>query len=142
MSFVVVDASIWVARLVPQDEFHLLCKEWLDEQRTAGVMLISPTLFLVEVAGAISRRTGDSALAEYAIQKLKQSPALRLVEMNQEVVETAISLAANLGMRGADAIYVAVAQHLNLSLVTLDEDQKSKASKVIPVETLTSPFRY
>ena len=136
MSFVVVDASIWVSRLVPQDEFHLLCKSWLAQKRTAGTILVSPTLLLVEVAGAISHRTGDTTLAERAVQNLEHLTSLRLVEMGQTVIETAAALAAKLGMRGADAIYVAVAQHLNIGLATLDEDQRNKASKVISIEIL------
>ena len=133
MSFIVVDASIWVSRVVPQDEFHLLCKKWLAEQRAAGTVLIAPTLLLVEVAGAISRRTGDKTLAERAVQNLVNLPALRLEEMDRILVKSASMLAANLGMRGADAIYVAVAQRLNIGLATLDEDQRNKASKVISI---------
>ena len=40
MNYAVVDASVWVARLVPQDRFHNTCKTWLANQRAAGVELI------------------------------------------------------------------------------------------------------
>ena len=81
MSYVVVDASIWVSRLIPQDEHHELCQKWLAQQRTDGVTLVSPSLPLPEVAGAISRRTGDPALAERAVHNLQPLPGLRLVEL-------------------------------------------------------------
>lgn len=136
MNYVVVDASIWVSRLVPQDEFHNRCKEWLAGQRSKGVLLISPSFLLVEVAGAISRRTGDGSLAEAAVQNLQRLAGLRLVEMDQAVIETAAQMAASLGMRGGDAIYAAVAHRLNLSLATLDSDQKDRASQMIKVEAL------
>jgi len=137
MTYVVVDASIWVARLVPQDEFHDLCKAWLEEKRSNAVVLVAPSLLLVELAGAVSRRTGSSELAERALQSLKHMPGLRLVEMNQTVVDDAASLAAILGMRGADALYAAVAHHLNIPLATLDNDQRDRASKVIQIEMLS-----
>ena len=134
MSYVVVDASIWVSRLVPQDEHHERCQKWLLQQRAAGVTLVSPALLLPEVAGAISRRTGDGTLAERAIQMLQSLPGLRLVEMNQALIQGAAQLAASCGMRGADSVYAAVAQQLNIPLAALDVDQRTKAGKVVNIE--------
>ena len=134
MSYVVVDASIWVSRLVPQDVHHKRCQKWLLQQRAAGVTLVSPALLLPEVAGAISRRTGDGILAERAVQMLQSLPGLRLIEMNQAVIQGAAQLAASCGMRGADSVYAAVAQQLNIPLATLDVDQRTKAGKVVNIE--------
>jgi predicted nucleic acid-binding protein len=135
MSFVVVDASIWVSRLVPQDEHHERCKKWLLQQRAAGVTLVSPSLLLPEVAGAISRRTGDGTLAEQAVQSLQSLPGLRLIEMNQAVIQTAAQLAASCGLRGADSVYAAVAHQLNIPLATLDVDQRTKASSAVHIDS-------
>lgn len=134
MSYVVVDASIWVSRLVPQDEHHERCQKWLLQQRAAGVTLVSPSLLLPEVAGAISRRTGDAALADRAVKNLQALPGLRLIEMNQTVVQAAAQLAASCGMRGADSVYAAVAHQLNIPLATLDADQRSKAGKIVAIQ--------
>ena len=134
MSFVVVDASIWVSRLVPQDEHHERCQKWLFQQRAAGVTLVSPSLLLPEVAGAISRRTGDPTLANRAVQNLQTLPGLRLIEMNQTVVQVAAQMAASCSMRGADSVYAAVAQQLNIPLATLDLDQRTKAGKMVEIQ--------
>ncbi len=134
MSFVVVDASIWVSRLVPQDEHHERCQKWLVAQRAAGVTMVSPSLLLPEVAGAISRRTGDAALADRAVNNLQALPGLRLIEMNQTVIQAAAQLAASCGMRGADSVYAAVAHQLNIPLATLDVDQRSKAGKMVMIQ--------
>ena len=72
----VVDASVWVSRLVPQDVHHAASRRWLEEQAAGGDLLISPTLLLAEVAGALSRRMGQSELAHQAVQML-----LRLTEL-------------------------------------------------------------
>jgi predicted nucleic acid-binding protein len=134
--FIVVDASVWVSRLVPQDSFHPLVKAWMETHRSNWTMFLSPALLLPEIAGAISRRTGDSRLARQAVERLQRLPDLRLVEMDQSLVQEATHLAAELGLRGADSIYVAVAARLNLPLVTLDGDQKSKAASTILVQFL------
>lgn len=128
MSFVVTDASLWVARLVPQDTFHSLVRAWMDARRAAGEQLLAPSLLLAEVAGAISRRTGDHALARQALSLLEELPGLRLVAMDQALLGEAANLAAELGLRGADATYVAVATRLNLPLATFDADQRQRAA--------------
>jgi predicted nucleic acid-binding protein len=131
--FIVVDASVWVSRLVPQDVFHPAVKAWMEARRAAGVIFLSPAMLLPEVAGAVSRRTGEPLLAQAAIDSLSRLPGLRLVEMDQSLVQEAARLAADLGLRGADAFYVAVAARLNLALVTLDEDQKARAVELVSV---------
>jgi hypothetical protein len=64
-AFAVQDASIWVSRLISQDEFHVAVKSWMEQQRETGVQFVSPALLLAEVGAAISRRTGDPALGDF-----------------------------------------------------------------------------
>lgn len=127
--YVVVDASVWVARLVAQDAFHDNSRQWLDAQRSQGMQFVAPTFLLVEVAAAISRRTGDSRLALDAAEALENLPDLRLVEMDPNVVQTAVRAGAELGVRAADALYIAIARQLALPLVTLDNNQRQRASR-------------
>ena len=134
--FIVVDASVWVSRLVTKDVFHPTVKTWMEERRSDGVIFLSPALLLPEVGGAISRRTGEQQLARNAIDSLARLPGLKLVDMDQSLVQEAARLAADLGLRGADAIYVALAARLNLLLATLDEGQKTRADSVIAVHIL------
>ena len=95
--------------------------------------MLSPAFLLVEVAGAISRRAGDPALAKQAISLVQQIPGVRLVSLNRDLMQTAASLAADLGLRGADALYVAVAAYLRAPLATLDHEQKQRATSLIAV---------
>jgi len=134
--FIVVDASVWVSRLVPKDAFHRTVKAWMEQQRSEGAIFLSPAMLLPEVAGAISRRTGEPRLARNAIDSLKRLPGLRLVEMDQPSVQEAARLAAALGLHGAASIYVAVAARLNLPLATLDIDQKTRAASSVAVHFL------
>ena len=135
-AFIVLDASVWVSRLVSKDEFHAAVKSWMEEQREAGVQFISPALLLAEVGGAISSRTGEPRLGKKAITQLEILPGLRLVEMDNELVHQAAKLAAELGLRGADSMYVAVARQLDLPLVTFDVDQHQRAKERIAVHSI------
>jgi predicted nucleic acid-binding protein len=135
MTFFVLDASVWVARLVPQDEFHEAVKKWMKDQRKAGAQFVSPSLLLAEVAGAVSRRTTKS-LGRKAIQDLQSLPGLRIAEMDRTLMQEAAVLAAELGLRGADSVYVAVAKQLGVPLLTLDSDQKQRAKTRVEIASL------
>ena len=130
--FMVVDASVWVSRLVSEDVFHQQVKAWMSARLDAGDEFIAPSLLLAEIGGAISRKT-TPALGLQAIEIVKNLPGLQLVEMEQPLLNDAAQLAAELGLRGADSIYVALAFRLNLLFVTLDADQKEKAKKQIRI---------
>jgi len=132
----VLDASVWVSRLVEQDEMHPVVKIWMDEQRDAGIVFLSPAFLLAEVGGAITRRTGKPSLGKRAIAALKDLPGLRLVGMDDGLMHTAANLAADLGLRGADSIYVAVAYQLDLPLVSLDIDQQQRAGTQIKLKEI------
>ena len=131
----VVDASVWVSRLVPQDVHHAASRRWLEEQGAGGDLVISPTLLLAEVAGALSRRTGQCELAHQAVQMLLRLAELRLVPLDRRLGHSAAQLGAEIGLRGVDAVYVATAHHLNIPLVTLDREQRARAGRLIEVRS-------
>ena len=130
--FIVVDASIWVARLVSKDMFYGPVKEWMLTRLEESDQFLAPSLLLAEIGGAISRRTTPS-LGLKAIEQVQSLPGLQLVEMENLLLQEAAQLAAQLGLRGADSTYVALAARLDLPLMTLDIDQKERAAKRIKV---------
>jgi predicted nucleic acid-binding protein len=135
---IVVDATVWVSRFMPRDEFHERSRRWLSTHTAAGGRIVAPLLLPTEVAGAVSRRTGDPPLARRAIEALLRLPALRLVPLDPQLARAAADLAADLGLRGADAVYVATAQALHLPLLTWDDDQRDRAGRVIGAFTPTT----
>jgi predicted nucleic acid-binding protein len=130
--FIVVDASIWVARLVAEDVFYERVKTWMAVRLEQDDQFLAPSLLLAEIGGAISRRTTPS-LALKAIEQIENLPGLQFVEMEDLLLQEAAHLAAQLGLRGTDSIYVAVAARLDLPMVTLDADQRDRAAKRIKV---------
>lgn len=132
---VVTDASIWVSRLVPQDAFHIASRDWLTAYTMEGGEIVVPALLEAEVTGAIARRIGDAQFALRAIETILRLPALRIVPVDKRLAHEASALAANLRLRGADAIYVAVALHLGIPLFTWDAEQRQRASAIVAVHT-------
>jgi predicted nucleic acid-binding protein len=132
---VVVDASVWVSRLLAEDVNHRVSHRWLEQLFFREEWVAAPIILLAEVAGALTRRTGQVDIGRYAIHHLLQIPTLRLVPLTQELGLMAAQTAATLQIGGADATYVAVAHHMNASLVTWDKNVVSKAGKVMKVYT-------
>jgi predicted nucleic acid-binding protein len=130
--FIVVDASVWVARLVSEDSYYEPVKTWMSARLENDDQFLAPSLLLAEIGGAISRRTTPS-LGLKAIEQMQNLPGLQLVEMENSLMREAAQLAAELGLRGADSTYVAVAARLDLPLMTLDVDQRAKAARRIKV---------
>lgn len=131
MTDAVVDASVWVSRMVPGDVHHTRCEAWFKEQTAGGSLLVAPVFLLAEVAGAISRRTGEPGLAQQAVELLQRLSSLRLVSVDPPLARLAAQLAGDHALRGADAMYVATAHHLGLPLVTLDDEQLTRSRAAV-----------
>jgi predicted nucleic acid-binding protein len=137
----VVDASVWVSRLIPRDAFHRDSRHWFESVARAGETLVAPAMLVPEVAGAVSRRTGDPDLAHQTVEALVYHPAMRLVTIDRILVKAAADIAGNLGLRGVDAFYAATAFVLSLPLISWDQEHAERAGSIIVVRTpLTDAF--
>lgn len=128
----VVDASIWVSLLAADDVNHAATLRWFERQIASGNPLAAPTLVLVEVAAAMTRRTGDPSTGVSAAMRLRRMPELVLIDLSIERAEHAASVAARLALRGADAVYVALAVSLGTALVSWDRQQRERSATVVP----------
>jgi predicted nucleic acid-binding protein len=70
-------------------------------------------------------------MARNALASIVRIPTLRLIDIQQPLAQSAAELAADYYLRGADAVYVALALALQLPLVTLDVEQRERVSVVI-----------
>ena len=130
-TLVVLDASVWVSRILLQDSNHPAALSWINQHLLNGGLFVAPILFVTETAAAVSRITGLPARGHLATRQLYAIPEMSLVQIDQPLVDEATNLAADLKLRGADAYYVAVAKALNLPLVTFDREQLSRAAPVV-----------
>jgi predicted nucleic acid-binding protein len=127
----VVDASVMVGALYPPDLHHLASRAWLRQEILAGDELIAPLLLLSEVAGAVTRRSGDRALGRQAVQRLVALRQLRLVPLDVRLSVLSTQIAIDLQLRGADAIYVALAAQIRIPLITWDREQFERGAQRI-----------
>lgn len=130
---IVVDASVWVSTLVPQNVFHTPSRRWLDEYTDSGGLVLAPVVLLSEIAGAVARRLTSAELGRRALARLQHVNRLRLVPHDLRFAHAAAQLAADLRLRGADSLYVATAYLLSIPLVTWDQELVGRAGTTIAV---------
>ena len=131
MADVVVDASVWVSLLSGGDRNHEPTVRWFRRRIEEVGLLVAPILVIAEVAGAVSRVTRSPAVAHRGVATIRRLSAVRLLSVESRLGERAASLAADLRLRGADAVYVAMAERLRVPLITWDAEQRAGASRVV-----------
>jgi predicted nucleic acid-binding protein len=92
-------------------------------------------LALVEVSGAISRTRNDPAQAQAFATALGQLPNVTVLPLDAVMSRRALELAAQYGLRGADAVYAAVAQHIGSTLISRDAEHLNRLPGIITVRT-------
>jgi predicted nucleic acid-binding protein len=130
---VVVDASVWVSALRPQDAAYDISDTWIANWTEQNGTIYVPSLFLSEVGGAVSRRSQSPALGVLAIEEILRDASIHVMPVTVELARLAGLRAAELFIRGADAIYVALAEQNRVPLITWDREQLSRASALIDV---------
>jgi len=130
-----LDASVWVNADSPHEPGYSDSRALLDLLSTTGATIVEPTLLPVEIAGVISRTRNDNTLAHEVAAALLSLPSIRWIQLDQAIARQAAALAAAHRLRGADAVYAAVALAHGCDLVSLDHEHLNRLSAV--VRTLT-----
>jgi predicted nucleic acid-binding protein len=91
-----------------------------------------PSLALVEVAGSISRTRRRPDRAASFADTIAHLPHVTVVALSPELTAIAVQLAARHALRGADAVYAAVALNAGCTLITLDGEHLARLANVVP----------
>ena len=134
MSFV-VDASVFVAAAIPTDIYHIDSQRFLKRIERDNDSMYCPTIVLCECASAIARPTRDSAMAIGMTTLLLSNTNLTVVEITKQRAHDAAGIAANCFLRGADSLYVQVAQEYAASLITWDGEMLQRAPALVATMT-------
>ena len=126
-----MDASVWVNGFDHREEGHQTSRQVLDLLKTQALAVVVPNLVLVEVAGAISRTRQNPQKAQEFANALRNLPNVTLLLLDEALTQRALMLAAQHGLRGADAIYAAVALQSGGTLVTLDNEHLTRLAGIV-----------
>jgi predicted nucleic acid-binding protein len=129
----VIDASVYIALVNEHESAHASSWAWFEQAQGAQESIVAPVILLSEVAAALSRGTGDSVLAHRVVQQLRHSEVIELLPVTLSLAGQAATIAADHRIRGCDAVYVALAEQLGDSLLTLDRQQLDRGAAVVAV---------
>jgi predicted nucleic acid-binding protein len=130
-----LDANIFVRDFDPRDPGYESCHTLIERLEELARSEILPVLVLAEVAGSISRTQRDPVRGRLAAESLIGQQNRTFVDLDLALAEVAAQIAADCGLRGADAVYVAVAQRYGTTLITLDTEVRQRAGRLIRIQT-------
>ena len=130
-----VDASVFVNAFNPHEEGHADSLQILTTIRERGDPVIVPTLLIPEVASAVARASDDTTGALAYAKATAALPQLTLVTLTAAMARQAAELAATHRLRGADAVYLAVARRYGTTLLSRDDEQRTRGAAVAPCQT-------
>ena len=124
-----VDASVWVAAVMPQHPQYLQSKRLLE----AGLPLTVLDLTLLEVANVVTRKYKQPEEARRLVQGLPLSSSEGPVRADVALLQLSVDLMIEHELTAYDAAYVAAARANDWQLVSLDvRDLVSKGLAVTP----------
>ncbi len=116
----VVDASVFLAFVIPEEKEHASASEFFAVCETEGHQILFPALALAEVAGGVARRKQDPHKAELAVMRMRRLTSVRFFPLTVEDSEAAGRLARRYFLRGADAVYCELSRRNKAPLITFD----------------------
>jgi len=125
-----VDASVFVNAFNAHERGHDESLQILATIEQRGDPVIVPTLLVAEIASAVARATDDRVGALHYAATTAALPNLTLVALTPALARRAADLAATHRLRGADAVYLSVARRYATSLISRDEEQLKRGSRV------------
>lgn len=130
-----VDASVLVNAVRSREPGHATSARLLEALGAIFCPLMEPTLLVPELSAALARAGTDPAAAAALVARTTRMPGLQFVVLDAAEADRAARLAAELRLRGADAVYLAVALRYGAALVSLDVQQLQRASAAVTVLT-------
>jgi predicted nucleic acid-binding protein len=124
-----VDASVWVAAVMPQHTQHIQAERFLR----LGPPLMVLDLTLYEVANVVARNYGELDVARRLLQGLFHGSDRPPLQADVTLFEDGLDLMREHDLTAYDAAYVAAARRHGWQLVSLDvRDLVSKGLAVTP----------
>jgi predicted nucleic acid-binding protein len=105
-----LDSSVIVTALRKQEKRHLAARDVLRKIKDGNHSAIEPYTVLIEVTAALKRRTGSKELALRVRDDLLAINTINFMELGAESAADEAEIAAEIEVRGMDAVVIQVAK--------------------------------
>jgi predicted nucleic acid-binding protein len=130
-----IDTSVHINALNSTEKGSLESQAFLEQASRRPWPIFSPTLLLVEVAATVARVLDDAERGMMLAQAVRNLPAQIWVPLDESLADEAARLGAECRLRGADAVYAAVARRYATTLVTCERRQLERLRPALPAIT-------
>ncbi len=130
-----IDASVWINASGKKEPGYRDSQRLLHALAFNAVAMVLPTLLLAEIAGSLSRRGTPLKRINTTIERLITPPNFVFVPLDMTLASKAVDISIKYKLKGPDAVYAAVAQQHNCTLITLDQEQLTRLTGVLPTLT-------
>lgn len=141
---IVIDASVWLSALLPNDVHYRYTVPWRDQIEVSGEQIVVPAHFPAEVAGVLSRTGSNRAFIADTLDDIGSERLFTILPISTAFGRLCAEMASLAAVRGSDAIYLALAQFLDVPMLTWDRQQRERGSifcrTMTPVEAM-EPYR-
>jgi predicted nucleic acid-binding protein len=121
----------------PAEAGHAASLQLQTILQAQAIPVVAPTLLLAEIAAMISRVLNDTPRAQAFARRLSRLPYLEWVPLTRAFGLIAADLAAQNRLRGADAVYAAVALRSGTTPITLDREHLTRLTGIVSTRTPT-----
>jgi len=122
---VAIDSNVFIAAWLKQDQYHSDAMKFMENLRAGEYLFHISMLVPVEVCSAILRRTKSIITAYLAIREIENwvgDGFIWLYPLDGERMTKAQEIALRDELKGSDAIIAAIAEELELELITFDKE--------------------
>jgi predicted nucleic acid-binding protein len=130
-----IDASVWINSFDGREQGHETSRQLIELFRDNNIAVLVPNLLFIEIGGAIRRRFNNQNQAELFTNTVRNQTNIAALPLDDETEQQATSIAIQQGLRGADAVYVAVAIRHQCTLVSLDNEHLTRLVGVVETRT-------
>jgi predicted nucleic acid-binding protein len=137
---IVVDTSVLIGSLLATDAHYEESSAWGRFWFIRSYDAHFPMLILPELAGVLTRGGTPPQRVANAVAAIVERPTLHLHDQDLTNSLLAARVATATGLKGADAVFVALAAWLDLPLVSWDRQQRERGEAfcrtMTPVEAM------
>lgn len=130
-----VDASVMVSAARGGERHSAASAHFLSRVKAENLKVFLPELAVPEIASGLMRATKNAPFVRAFTGGVRNVPNFSFVALDSNLSNLAVTVIAETGLRGADAVYVALALDYGLTLITLDNEQLKKGQKLVAVRT-------
>ncbi len=130
-----IDANVFVSARVRTEANQVASDQFLKRAAAMAVEIYCPTLVLPETAAAVIRATNRAVLPVLVRVQIETFPNLSLEELTADRACRSADIAVTCRLRGADAVYVAVAQEYGTTLITWDAEVLARGAAAVTAMT-------